>query len=144
MNTCESVLHFRIPEPYETSGFLMCFRNRLMVDIVLHWCLENIYSDLYGTCALNAMNSPSTSYTVAAERCIWQRLHRCPLSDRHRRQHRHLNVVNRFSNGNGVPFVNTTPHSGYHYDGFRQRFFEGWYWKVLSEHHCLCNMQYTT
>ena len=23
-----------------------------------------------------------------------------------------------------------TPHSGYHWDGVREQFFEGWYWKV--------------
>lgn len=28
--------------------------------------------------------------------------------------------------------VVTTPHSGYHYDGSKRQFFEGWYWKVTA------------
>ena len=35
---------------------------------------------------------------------------------------------------NGVPASAViTPHSGYHFDGLRQQFFEGWYWKVRCE-----------
>lgn len=30
-----------------------------------------------------------------------------------------------------VPRAVRTPHSGYHYDGRKSRFFEGWYFKVI-------------
>ncbi|CAL8467097.1 g6633 [Coccomyxa elongata] len=38
--------------------------------------------------------------------------------------------IPRQSNNGAVSNDLTTPHSGYHFDGSRDRFFEGWYWKV--------------
>lgn len=33
-----------------------------------------------------------------------------------------------------VPKAVRTPHSGYHYDGRKSKFFEGWYFKVDFSH----------
>lgn len=45
----------------------------------------------------------------------------------------------------------STPHSGYHYNGAKRRFFEGWYFKVshnefvsLCYATVQCNIAYTT
>ncbi|EIE26754.1 tocopherol cyclase [Coccomyxa subellipsoidea C-169] len=53
------------------------------------------------------------------------------VSERGIRQHWRIKATSlRQFNGDGSLTSVTTPHSGYHFDGSRDRFFEGWYWKV--------------
>ncbi len=55
------------------------------------------------------------------------------VSERGIRQHWRIEATSlRQFNGNGSLTSVTTPHSGYHFDGSRDRFFEGWYWKVFA------------
>lgn len=49
----------------------------------------------------------------------WKRRQRCQVKAR--------------NNNGAVSNDLTTPHSGYHFDGSRDRFFEGWYWKVVTD-----------
>ncbi len=49
------------------------------------------------------------------------------------------------SNGISAPSFSAeslrTPHSGYHWDGIRDQFFEGWYWKVRDFAYSLCTTE---
>lgn len=56
---------------------------------------------------------------------------RLPTNYTKRRHHCRIQALQSKRKCNDAILSNvTTPHSGYHFDGSRDRFFEGWYWKV--------------